>query len=316
MDKIIQGDTKEQISCLGLGTMYFGTKVDEQTSFTILDYYTENGGNFLDSANKYASWIPGFFGGESEHLIGKWMKQKANRERMFIASKVGFPYGAIPRSLKKEIIISECEKSLKRLGTDSIDLYYAHAYDSETPTEESVEAFYRLKREGKIRFAGASNYSSWQLSEANTVANQQGWEGFSCIQQQHTYLEPLLRTSFGNQVILTPEMEKFCAVKNIRIIAYSPLLGGVYTKTDNELPIQYQNSGSAPKLRILNQIAGELQVSANAVVLAWMIQHSPSVIPLVSGSSLNQIKENLQVLKFKLSKQQLDRLNQTISNEA
>jgi aryl-alcohol dehydrogenase-like predicted oxidoreductase len=260
--------------------------------------------------------VPGFCGGESECLIGKWMKQKGNREKMFLASKVGFPYGAIPRSLKKEIIISECEKSLKRLGVGTLDLYFAHAYDSKTPAEESMEAFFRLKKEGKIRFAGASNYSSWQLSEANTVAGNQGWEGFSSIQQQHTYLEPLLRTPFGNQVILTPEMENYCAVRNITLIAYSPLLGGAYSDTDKALPVQYQNPDSGFKLKILKQIAGELQVSANAVVLAWMMQSSPPVIPLVSGSSLNQLKENLLVLSFTLSQVQLDRLNQVISNKA
>jgi aryl-alcohol dehydrogenase-like predicted oxidoreductase len=219
MDTINFGNTGHQISCLGLGTMYFGTKVDEQTSFSILDSYTENGGGFLDSANKYASWVPGFCGGESESLIGKWMKQKGNRETLFVASKVGFPYGEIPRTLKKEIIISECEKSLKRLGVENLDLYFAHAFDSFTPAEETMEAFFRLKREGKIRFAGASNYSSWQLSEANTAVGNQGWEGFCSIQQQHTYLEPHLRTPFGNQVILTPEMAHFCTVKNITIIA-------------------------------------------------------------------------------------------------
>jgi aryl-alcohol dehydrogenase-like predicted oxidoreductase len=290
--------------------------VDEQTSFSILDSYTENGGGFLDSANKYASWVPGFCGGESESLIGKWMKQKGNRETLFVASKVGFPYGEIPRTLKKEIIISECEKSLKRLGVENLDLYFAHAFDSFTPAEETMEAFFRLKREGKIRFAGASNYSSWQLSEANTAVGNQGWEGFCSIQQQHTYLEPHLRTPFGNQVILTPEMAHFCTVKNITIIAYSPLMGGAYTRTDDALPIQFQNSDSGFKLKILKQIANELQVSANAVVLAWMIQSSPPVIPLVSGSSLNQLKENLQVLKFKLSKEQLIRLDQRFESQS
>ena len=102
MQKIRLGNANEQISCMGLGTMYFGSKVDEQTSFSILNYYSEKGGTFLDSANKYASWVSGFQGGESELLIGKWLKQKGNRNKMFLTSKVGFPYENIPRSLKKE----------------------------------------------------------------------------------------------------------------------------------------------------------------------------------------------------------------------
>lgn len=120
--KIILGSTIQVISCIGLGTMYFGSKTDEHNSISLLDLYTEYGGNFLDSANKYASWVPGFQGGESEMLIGKWMKQRQNRQQMFIASKVGFPYGNIPRSLEKKIIISECERSLKRLVVETIDL--------------------------------------------------------------------------------------------------------------------------------------------------------------------------------------------------
>lgn len=140
MHSVFLGKSGAQISCMGLGTIYFGTKVDEHTSFLLLDRYTQSGGSFLDSANKYASWVP------------------------------GFPYGDILRSLKKEIIISECEKSLKRLGTETIDLYFAHAYDIETPAEETMEAFHHLKKEGKIRFTGASNYYAWQLSEAIAVA--------------------------------------------------------------------------------------------------------------------------------------------------
>lgn len=147
MQKVKLGNTKTKISCMGLGTMYFGSKTDESTSFALLDKYIEWGGSFLDSANKYASWVPGFKGGESECLLGRWMKQRGNRQQVFISSKVGFPYGEIPRSLKKDIIISECEKSLKRMGTETIDLYFAHAHDAETPVEEIMEAFLPSSKE-------------------------------------------------------------------------------------------------------------------------------------------------------------------------
>jgi len=152
MEKVELGQTRELISCMGLGTMYFGSRVDEETSFKLLNKYVESGCSFLDTANKYASWIPGFQGGESESLIGKWMKQKNNRQNMFITSKVGFPYGNIPRSLKKEIIILECEKSLKRLGVEVIDLYFAHAFDNNTPQEETMEAFHSLKKRRENTF--------------------------------------------------------------------------------------------------------------------------------------------------------------------
>jgi aryl-alcohol dehydrogenase-like predicted oxidoreductase len=312
MYSVVLGNTGEQTSCIGLGTMYLGTRVDEQTSFQILDFYFGKGGSLFDSANKYASWVPGFHGGESELLIGKWLKQRGNRHKIYITSKVGFPYGNIPKSLKKEIIISECEKSLKRLGIETIDLYFAHAYDSETPAEETMGAFYHLKKEGKIRFAGASNYYAWQLSESNAAANLHGWEGFSCIQQRHTYLEPLMRANFGTQLLLTPELQAFCERKNLGIMAYSPLLGGAYVRNDHPIPVQYQSAATDIRMTRLNEVATKLKVSANAVVLAWMIQSSPKVIPLVTGSSIAQIEENLQALSIRLSEKHLEQLNQDI----
>ncbi len=308
--KIELGKTGEKISCMGLGTMYFGTKVEERTSFDLLDFYTEQGGTFLDSANKYASWVPGFQGGESEKLIGKWIREKGNRKDVFITSKVGFPYGDVPRSLKREIIISECERSLKRFDAETIDLYFAHAYDAMTPVEETMEAFYLLKKSGKIRFAGASNFYGWQLFEANAIAQQQGWEGFCCIQQRHTYLEPTLRADFGTQLLLTPEILELCQTKNIAMMAYSPLLGGVYVRNDHLIPIQYQSKLNEFRLIQLREVAGELQVSPNAVVLAWMMQSSPLIIPMVTGSKVAQLEENLIAASITLSKEQLDRLNQ------
>ena len=310
MDLVKLGSTEAKISCLGLGTMYFGSKIDVSGSFDMLDYYAQNGGAFLDSANKYASWIPGCIGGESETVIGKWMKERQNRQSMFISSKVGFAYGNIPRSLKKELIISECEMSLKRMNVETIDLYFAHAYDAITPIEETMEAFFELKKSGKIRYAGASNFYAWQLSEANAIANQQDWEGFSCLQQRHTYLEPTLRANFGTQLLLTPELTNLCETKNITIMAYSPLLAGAYVDTKKTIPVQYQSFTSEFRLKVLNDIANELNVSANAVVLAWMIQSK--IIPMVTGSSVNQLKENLVALEINLSVEQLHRLNQDV----
>lgn len=313
MKKVRLGKTEEQISCMGLGTMYFGSKVDEQISFSILDYYTEKGGTFLDSANKYSSWVPGCEGGESELLIGKWLKQKNNRNDMFLTSKVGFPYGEIPRSLKKEIIISECERSLKRLGVETIDLFYAHAYDKETPAEEVMEAFFTLQKQGKIRYAGASNYTGWQLSEAATAANKLGFEGYTCLQQRHTYLEPILRSNFGNQLLLTPELEEYCAKESITIMAYSPLLSGAYVNAERPITIQYQSASADIRMKRVAQLAEQLNVSPNAVVLRWMLQSTPQVLPLVTGSSIAQMEENLQAMSFSLKDEHMALLNKDIN---
>lgn len=310
MKTVQLGNTGEMISSIALGTMYFGTRIDEQTSFSILDLYSDKGGKLFDTANKYARWVPGFQGGESETLLGKWIRKRKNRNNLFICTKVGLPYGDVPRSLKKEVMISECEKSLKRLCIETIDLYFAHGYDKDTEVQEVMETFYLLKKQGKIRFAGASNYYSWQISESNSVADIQGWEGFSCIQQRHTYLQPYLRTGFGNQLLLTPDLEALCLQKKLTIMAYSPLLGGAYTNKDRPVPAQYPDPDSKVKIRKLREVANDLKVSINTVVLAWMIQNVPEIIPIVAGSSLGQIEENLQVLSIRLSSEHLEILKQ------
>lgn len=309
MDKIELGNTSEFVSCMALGTMYFGTKTDVKTSLALLDLYSEYGGSFLDTANKYASWIPGFKGGESELLIGCWLKQKGNRSELFISSKVGFPYGDIPRSLKKELIISECEKSLKRLKTETIDLYFAHAFDVDTPAEESMEAFYQLKKSGKIRFAGASNHFIPDLTIANETAKNSGWEGFCCLQQRYTFLEPNPLAEAGNQVDLNNEQMDYCTNNQISIMAYSPLLGGFYGRKSDEIPDYYQSDSNKFRLKNLYDVAKDFHVSANTIVLAWMIQNAPKIIPIVACSSGVQMNENLEALSINLTKEHLEKLN-------
>lgn len=309
MEKVELGITGEFISTLGLGTMYFGTKVDRITSMNIMDIYCDKGGSFIDSANKYANWIPGYKGGESENLIGEWLKLRNNRNKIFLTSKVGFPYGDIPRSLTKDIIISECEKSLARMGVDTIDMYFAHAYDKHTPIEETMEAFSVLKQQGKIRFMAASNFPSWRLAEANQVANSKGWEGIVCVQQRHTYLESSLRATFGNQLLLTPEIEDFCSSKNITMMGYSPLLSGAYTEIDKPMPIQYKSENTNFRLNILKEISNELGITQNQLVLAWMLNSTPRVLPTIAGSNSRQIEENIAAGDIQLSDQLMARLN-------
>ncbi|WP_066631048.1 aldo/keto reductase [Labilibacter marinus] len=309
MQKVQLGKTEETISIMGMGTMYFGTKVDKKTSFELLDRYVEVGGNFLDSANKYASWVPGFNGGESELLLGEWMKARNNRADMFITSKVGFPYEDIPRTLKKEVIISECERSLKRLGVDTIDLFFAHAYDVNTPIEESMEAFNLLKEQGKIRHIGGSNFPSWRLEQASNCAQQNGWDSFTCLQQRHTYLSPNLRAPFGNQLLITPEIEDYSQANGLTLMGYSPLLSGAYSKDDVEIPLQYQSAIADSQLKTLKEIAQEQNCSSNQLVLAWMLHSVPQVLPIVAASRMEQLNENLEAKDIVLSAEQMERLN-------
>ena len=309
MDKVQLGNTNAQVSKMCLGTMYFGTKLDQKASFEMLDHYVARGGSFLDSANKYASWLPSFKGGESEEVIGAWLKERGGRDELFLTSKVGFPYEDIPRTLKKEVILSECDRSLVRMGVDYIDMYFAHAYDVDTPADEVMEAFDILKQQGKIRYAGASNFYGFQLAEAAQAAERLCSDGFVCLQQRHTYLEAGSRANFGNQLILTPEIEMYCAQNNVSLMAYSPLLSGAYVNSERPITNQYQSEANDYRMKNLRQVAQEVGVSENAVVLAWMLQNSPIIIPLVTGSSTAQLDDSFEALNVTLSEAQMALLN-------
>ena len=291
-----------------LGTMYFGSKVDVHTSLHLMDLYAAHGGNFLDSANKYASWLPGFQGGESEQVIGRWLKNHP-RDRYVITSKVGFPYGDIPRSLAAKYIISECEKSLTRLGTDYIDIYFAHTQDLDTSIEETLKAFDSLLQSGKIRAIGASNFDAWPLAEAGCSARQHHLPAFSVLQQRYSYLQPVLGADFGTQKVLTPEQIDYCARRELLVMAYSPLLGGLYEHADAQLPIQYDSALNRNRLRLLREAASEYGCTPSQLVLSWMAASSPAIVPLVTASREEHLLDNLKQVPTEQVHEFAERLN-------
>lgn len=312
MQKTLLGFTNEKVSSLCLGTMFYGTKVNQETSFGLLDQYLESGGNFIDTANIYAWWVPGFKGGESETIVGKWIKERKARQEIFLASKVGFDYGSIKRELKQSTIIKECEKSLRRLGVETIDLYYAHVDDRDTEFDEILEAFTRLIDSGKVRFIGASNISTWRLEQARWVSKTQNLSEYCCVQQRYTYLQPRSGTKFDNQVVANDDMLEYCKTRNVGLLAYSPLLKGAYVREDRPFYSQYQSADNEKRLAILNAIADETGATIAQVVLAWMLHMQ--ILPVFSASTKEQLKENLGALQVNLSAKQFNRL-QNIENE-
>ncbi len=182
--------TKVLVSCMALGTLRFGTLNTYGESADLLDLYIDAGGRFLDTANCYNQWAANAKGGESEVVLGRWLRERGNRDDLFIASKVGFSYGTLPDGLSADTIVSACEESLRRLGTDHIDLYYAHKDDPNTPLEETLTAFTRLQESGKIRFAGASNYLAWRLADADAIAAQKGLAEFTCTPSRAAISSP------------------------------------------------------------------------------------------------------------------------------
>ena len=309
MNTVQLGKSGVQVSALAFGTDLFGTKIDRETCFGLLDYFLERGGTFLDTANFYASWLPGCKGGESETTIGDWMKSRGNRDRMVIATKLAFDYPGCSGGLSAGEIQSECEKSLRRLQSDRIDLYYSHRDDRETPLEETMEAFHRLIKAGKVRAIGASNLRVWRIAEANAISREKGWTGYSAVEQRYTYLRPRHGADFGPQLVIGDEMKDFAQSSGVTLIGYSVLLRGAYTRSDRDLPVQFAGPEANERLEALRQVATQAGCSPNQAIIAWMRQSVPSVLPIVAASRTEQLEENIAALKVVLSAEQMDRLN-------
>ncbi|MDC7235061.1 MAG: aldo/keto reductase [Spirochaetales bacterium] len=283
---------------LCLGTMYFGIKVPEDESFRLMDYYFEQGGRFYDTANKYATWVPGFPEPVGELMLSRWIKSRSNRNEIQIATKMGFPYGDVPQGLKKELIFQEVDKSLKRLDVEQIDLLYAHTDDYSTPQEEYMEAFDSLVKAGKVKALGASNFYAWRMASANEIAVKNGWTPFSCTQARLSVLWPKVNANFGRQLPVTPEVLDYCKVQDVALLCYSPLLQGFFGRTDRDMPAEYDTPQNNEIVTLFRDAAADMNVSANTLVLSWMREQG--MIPLITGSTMEQIKENIDSLDCRL----------------
>ena len=309
MKTVTLGNTDATVSELCLGTMFFGTRQNKAKAYSLMDKYKEAGGSFLDTANIYAWWEPKGEGGESEKIVGAWIKDRRNRHEVFLASKVGFGYGSVPAGLTADLIERECEKSLKRMGVEMIDLYYAHVDDRNTSLEETLIALSRLVRAGKVRYFGASNFTAWRLEEARSVSVTNRWPEFCCVQQRYTYLRPRPGASFGAQLAVNDDLLDYCRNRDTTLLAYSALLGGAYTRADREIPAQYAGDDTEARLAALRAVAEEAGATPNQVVLAWMRESDPQVLPLIAASTGKQLKENIDALDVRLTADQMERLN-------
>lgn len=291
MKRIELGKTGLMISEMGLGCMSFGGKLNEKQSFARMDEYISAGGNFLDTANIYGGSKDGkTTAGESERIIGRWLKQSGKRGEVVLASKVGFPYQGIEYGTSKRQIKEECEKSLMKLGTDYLDLFYLHTDDFNTPLEESLEALQELIKEGKIKYIGASNFSAWRLERSLTICKEHNWEPFCCVQQRHSYLRPKQDSVFGQQKYVDLEMKEFLKDTKMILIAYSPLIKGIYSK-ECGIPGQYISEDSRIRLQVLRDISKETGISPTQLVYYWLMHSNPSAVPLVAASTAEQFQE-------------------------
>jgi aryl-alcohol dehydrogenase-like predicted oxidoreductase len=309
MDTVQLGHSGIEVSALCLGTDLFGSKRDKPTSFQLLDHFYESGGRFIDTANFYANWLDGFRGGESESVIGEWMKERGIRDGMVIASKVAFDYPGCPGGLSASEIERECEKSLRRLQTERIDLYYSHKDDRATPLEETMEVFDRLVRAGKVRAIGASNLTSWRIAQANQLSKTRGWATYCAVEQRYTYLRPRHGADFGPQIFINEDLKDYARSTGTTLVGYSILLSGAYTRGASNLPLQFAGPDAEARMAALDAVATELGASANQTLIAWMRQSDPPVLPIVAASRTEQLTENIAALGITISADQMARLN-------
>jgi len=305
------GHSRIEVSEICLGILPYGTKVDRATSFVLLDAYYEAGGRFIDTANNYSMWHEGGIGTESETVLGEWLRERGNRDELVIATKVGFNRADRGPSLSRETIEAEAAGSLKRLGVDTVDLYYSHADVRSDPLEETLAAFDSLVTSGKVRAIGCSNYRAWRIAEARALSEANGWASFCCVQQRHTYLRPRAGAAFAPQTSSNDDLLDYCREHDdFRLLAYSPLLNGAYTRADREIPANYLGKDAEPRLEALREVAAEVGATPNQVIYAWLLGGSPATIPLTAPTTLEQLRENLAATAVKLSDEQIVRLSE------
>jgi aryl-alcohol dehydrogenase-like predicted oxidoreductase len=270
------------------------------------------GGSFLDTANVYAYWTENGTGGESEALLGRWMQARGNRDKMFVATKVGFGVPQrVEEGLSAQTIIDECERSLRLLQTDTIDLFYAHRDDRNTPLEESLEAFDRLVQAGKVRFIGASNFLAWRIERARQISRARGWAEFCCVQQRHTYIRPKPGADLSPQLAVNDDLLDYARSEDFPIIAYSVLMGGFYARPEAGIPYQpdeYSRPDTEARMAVLHAVAAEVEATPSQVVLAWLMQGMPRMIPLIASGSPDRMQENLDARHITLTFEQIARL--------
>jgi aryl-alcohol dehydrogenase-like predicted oxidoreductase len=307
------GRTDVQVSPLCFGGNIFDWTVDEQASFKVLDAYVEAGGNFIDTADVYSAWVPGHKGGESETVLGKWMRERHNREQIVIATKVGsLPSKGRSPDLSREHILQAVEASLRRLQTDYIDVYFAHRDDTETPLEETLATFAELVKTGKVRVLGASNYNAARMREALQISRANGYARYEVQQPLYNVIS---RTQYEG------ELQKLCVEEQISVTPYSSLASGFLTgkyhrggempKTPRANGVQqrYWNEESFALLARVEKVASQYNATPAQVAIAWLLSRPGVTAPIASATSVEQTRELMGALKLKLDSAALETLS-------
>jgi aryl-alcohol dehydrogenase-like predicted oxidoreductase len=293
----------------------FGGNADEQASFEVLDTYLELGGNFIDSADVYSKWIPGHRGGESETVIGKWMKSRGVRDRVVVATKVGSAMGPGPQNkgLHRGHVERALKASLKRLQVDAIDIYYAHQDDPQTPLEESLGHFDELVRAGHVRSLGASNYPAERLREALELQETRGWARYEIAQPAYSLM---------NRLAFEGGVASVCREFGLAVFGFAALAGGFLTgkyRRDAELPdskraksvqSRYMDDRGWRVVEAVVEVARERGDTPAQVALAWVLAKPDITGPIAAAMSPEQMRELWKALELRLSAEEVRLLDE------
>jgi aryl-alcohol dehydrogenase-like predicted oxidoreductase len=311
MERRRLGPSDLHVSKLALGTMTFGWTTDEAESFRILDAYVEAGGNFLDTADIYARWARGNAGGESETIIGRWLKAHGRRDNVIIATKVRgrmWP-GPTGEGLGREHIRRACDYSLRRLGVETIDLYQCHWFDENVPFEETLSAIGELIAAGKVRYVGLSNYPPDRLGEALALAGAAGLPRVISLQPHYNLA---YRHEFEG------ELQRLCLEYGLGVLPYSPLAKGLLAGKYAEATVkqaarsgvrEYVRSQTWPLLECLREVAAAHQTTLAAVALAWLLEQPGVTAPIVGARTVEQLREQLPAASLRLQPAEVGRLS-------
>ena len=304
------GSTDLKIAPLVLGGNVFGWTADRDASFAVLDAFVAGGGTMIDTADVYSAWAPGHRGGESETMIGEWLQASGKRDDVLIATKVGMLPGDGGAKLAPARIAAACDASLQRLGTDRIDLYYAHQDDDAVPQEDVLAAFGRLVDAGKVRVIGASNFHAARLKSACEAAEKAGLPRYHVLQPEYNLVS---RDKFEG------ELQDYCITENIGVLPYYGLASGFLTgKYRSEKDFEQSVRGSRmgvlldghgkAVLDAMDVVAEETGATLAQIALAWLIAQPGVTAPIASATSVKQLEESMGAMTLELSKDQLDRL--------
>jgi len=296
---------------LVLGGNVFGWTADEKASFAVLDAFVAAGGTCIDTADAYSRWAPGHRGGESELVIGRWLKRRGRHDDLVIATKVGSDMGQGHKDLSAKWIAQAAEDSLRRLGIDRIDLYQAHWDDPETPQAETAEAFAKLVKAGKVRALGCSNFDAGRLQSALAISESRGWPRYETLQPHYNILE---RPQFEGALAAT------CIANGLGVISYFGLARGFLTgKYRAEKDLTQSERGEGVKqyltprglgvLRAVEEVAEARRATPAQVSLAWIMAQPGITAPIASATTARQVEELMGALALTLSGDDLDKLD-------